>query len=137
MEIKALEKLHSTSLNEFKIIAPASVFKLENMDDPLLFAPLGNGYYYLIHKWGNDLHPLRKLMMLPFKTIENLLVFALIISVLLSLIVPHGTFELDVASFLILFLFMFKSVVGITIYYAFSRGKNVSTEIWNSKYFNG
>ena len=40
------------------------------------------------------------------------------------------------AQFIILFLFMFKSVVGVTIFYAFSQGKNVSSANWNSKYYN-
>ena len=41
-------------------MAPSKLFELENYDDPLLFASLGDGYYYLIHKWGNDLSFLEK-----------------------------------------------------------------------------
>ncbi|CAN0604076.1 unnamed protein product, partial [Ectocarpus sp. 12 AP-2014] len=59
-KIKALEKEHDTEIKGFKIIAPSKLFKLEDKDDPLLFAPIGNGYYYLIHQWGNDLQPFRK-----------------------------------------------------------------------------
>ena len=47
-EIRKLEKEHQISLKNFKIIAPAKLLKLENADDPLLFAPMGNNYYYLI-----------------------------------------------------------------------------------------
>ena len=54
-------------------MAPSVLFRLEKKDDPLLFVPLGNEYYYLIHKWGNDLHPFRKALMWPFKNIWNLL----------------------------------------------------------------
>ena len=54
-KIRVLEKNHKTTLQGFKIIAPSKTFQLENYDDPLLFAPIGNNYYYLIHKWGNDL----------------------------------------------------------------------------------
>ncbi|WP_395062778.1 hypothetical protein [Flavobacterium sp.] len=36
-------------------MAPSKAFNLKKYDDPLLFAPIGNDYYYLIHKWGNDL----------------------------------------------------------------------------------
>lgn len=67
MKIKALNKEHGIELSGFKIMAPSKLFKLENADDPLLFAPIGNDYYYLIHKWGNDLSPFRKLAVLPFK----------------------------------------------------------------------
>ena len=75
LKIKTLEKEHNIALSGFKIIAPSKLFRLKNADDPLLFAPIGNGYYYLIHKWGNDMSPFRKLAMWPFKTFENLLVF--------------------------------------------------------------
>ena len=50
-QIKKLEKEHKTKLSEFKIMAPSVLFRLEKKDDPLLFVPLGNEYYYLIHKW--------------------------------------------------------------------------------------
>ena len=59
-QIKKLEKEHKTKLSEFKIMAPSVLFRLEKKDDPLLFVPLGNEYYYLIHKWGNDLKHLNK-----------------------------------------------------------------------------
>ena len=61
-EIKVIEKTHQTELTSLKMMAPSKLFKLENADDPLLFAPMGNGYYFLIHQWGNDLHPLRKFL---------------------------------------------------------------------------
>ncbi|GAL76614.1 hypothetical protein JCM19275_1762 [Nonlabens ulvanivorans] len=50
--IKQMEKRHHITMKGFKIVAPSKMFKLENADDPLLFAPIGNGYFYLIHKWG-------------------------------------------------------------------------------------
>ena len=56
-KIKSLEKTHNTNIGDFKIMAPSALFRLEKTDDPLLFVPLGNNYYYLVHKWGNDLHP--------------------------------------------------------------------------------
>ena len=49
-EINHLNTLHNTRLGNYEIMAPSKLFKLENTDDPLLFAPIGNGYYYLIHK---------------------------------------------------------------------------------------
>ncbi|MAP54689.1 MAG: hypothetical protein CL605_07295, partial [Altibacter sp.] len=53
--IREFEKIHNTRLEHFKIMAPSKLLKLENADDPLLFIPLGNDYFYLIHTWGNDL----------------------------------------------------------------------------------
>ena len=40
---------------KIKMMAPSKLFELENYDDPLMFVDLGDNYYYLIHKWGNDM----------------------------------------------------------------------------------
>lgn len=135
-EIKQLEQTHKTHLEELKIMAPSKLFRLSNPDDPLLFVPLGNNYYYLVHKWGSDLSPLRKLVVFPFKSIENLLVSAIVSSLVLTILFNLGSIpgKLETGEFLLLFLFMFKSVVGIVIFYAISNGKNVNSAIWNSKY---
>ncbi len=137
-KIKQLEAAHSTDIKGYKIMAPSKLFKLENMDDPLLFAPIGNGYFYLIHKWGNDLHPLRKLMAWPFKNIVNLTFLVLCISYLVTLMVPNGLFSKNntLSEFLIIFFFMFKCIASVVIFYGFALGKNFNPVIWNSKYFN-
>lgn len=47
--------------NNTFIAAPASSFKLEERPkDPLLFYKINDEYYYLIHKWGNDLSIIRR-----------------------------------------------------------------------------
>lgn len=47
--------------NNTFIAAPASSFKLEERPkDPLLFYKINEEYYYLIHKWGNDLSLIRR-----------------------------------------------------------------------------
>lgn len=137
-KIKALEKEHNTEIKGFKIIAPSKLFKLEDKDDPLLFAPIGNGYYYLIHQWGNDLHPFRKLLMWPFKNIANLIILVLLISFLVTLMIPNGLFSKSStnAQFWILYFFMFKCIASVVIFYGFALGKNFSPAIWNSKYYN-
>ena len=137
-KIKHLEKIHETKLEGFKIIAPAKLFKLENADDPLLFAPIGNQYYYLIHSWGKDLHPFRKLMMWPFKNLENFIFLLLLVSLFLTALVPEGMFsqKQTPSEFLIIFLFMFKWIAGLAIYFGFKKGKNFSEAIWRSKFYN-
>jgi len=136
--IKTLEKEHNTVLKGFKILAPSKLFKLENKDDPILFAPIGNGYFYLIHKWGNDLHPLRKLLVWPFKNIRNLTALVVLVSYLVTLMIPNGLFSKSnsTVEFWIIFLFMFKSIAAVVIFYGFALGKNFNPAIWNSKYFN-
>lgn len=137
-KIKQLEKQHGIELKGFKIIAPSRLFKLKDKDDPLLFASMGNNYFYFIHKWGNDLHPLRKVLMWPFKNIVNLALLVFVLSYLLTLIVPMDLFTRSKSGFefWILFFFMFKSIAAVVIFYGFALGKNFNPAIWNSKYFN-
>ncbi len=138
IKIKELEKEHKTTIDGFKIMAPSKLFKLENADDPLLFAPIGNGYYYLIHKWGNDLSPFRKIAVLPFKNFENLMLLTALVSLIASFFVPKGLLSVETSGvqFLLIFLFMFKSVAAVVLYYSFAAGKNFNKAIWDSKYSN-
>ena len=137
-EIKELERSHGTELKGYKIMAPSRLFKLEDKDDPLLFAPIGNGYFYLVHKWGNDLHPFRRLYAWPFKSVVNLALVIVLISYLMTLLVPDGLFTKSgsATEFWIVFFFMFKSIASVVIFYGFALGKNFNPAIWNSKYFN-
>lgn len=137
-KIKNLEKNHNTILDGFKIMAPSKLFHLKNFDDPLLFVPIGNDYYYLIHKWGNDLSPFRKIIMRPFRNLGSLVTLLLIVSFILAFMVPVdvlGQVTPDIFHALS-FLFIFKALCGITLYYCFWKGKNFNEEIWNSKYYN-
>ena len=137
-KIKNLEKQHGNTISGFKIVAPSKLFKLENADDPLLFAPLGNDYYYLIHKWGNDLHPLRKLLVLPFKNLFNLILLVLLVSLICTELIPMDmlTKEKSNSSYLMLYFFVFKAIASIVLFYGFALGKNFNYAIWDSKYFN-
>lgn len=135
-KIKELEKQHQIKIDSYKIMAPSKLFRLEHYDDPLLFAPIGNGYYYLIHKWGNDLSPYRKLLAWPFKTFESFALSIFILSMLLTAAIPNGTFSAQTSSANagIVFLFMFKSVFAAVMYYGYLAGKNFSSSVWDSKY---
>lgn len=137
-KIKELEAAHDTEIKGYKVMAPSKLFKLEDRDDPLLFAPIGNDYFYLVHKWGNNLHPLRKLMAWPFKNIVNLTLVVFVLSYFVTLMVPNGLFSKNnsTAEFWIIFFFMFKCMASVVIFYGFALGKNFNPAIWNSKYFN-
>lgn len=137
-KIKNLEKTHELELKGFKIVAPSKLFKLEDKDDPLLFAPIGNDYFYLVHKWGNDLHPLRRALVWPFKNIVNLALLVMAISYLFTALIPAGLFSKggSTIEFWIIYFFMFKSIAAVVIFYGFALGKNFNPAIWNSKYFN-
>lgn len=138
LEIKELERKHQLRLQGFKIMAPASHFRLKNADDPMLFAPMGNGYYYLIHKWGKDLHPLRKIAVWPLKNLENLLIFSFVISFFLTFVIRELFFwrYQQTSEFIMLYMFTFKSVAGLIVFYGIALGKNFSESIWDSKFFN-
>ena len=135
-QIKKLEKEHKTKLSEFKIMAPSVLFRLEKKDDPLLFVPLGNEYYYLIHKWGNDLHPFRKALMWPFKNIWNLLLAVLALSWVFTELTPLSLFTKNQndSSYWMLLFFMFKAIASIVLYFGFALGKNFNPAIWDNRY---
>jgi hypothetical protein len=131
-----LEKTHETSLKGFKIMAPSVLFRLKKTDDPLLFIPIGNDYYYLIHKWGNDLSPARKIWAWPFKNIWNLLVAVLFVSLFATYITPYQIFTKtpSPSTFWMLYFFMFKAIASIVLFYGFALGKNFNPAIWNNRY---
>tara|TARA_A100001011_G_scaffold400865_1_gene520197 strand:- start:18327 stop:19007 length:681 start_codon:yes stop_codon:yes gene_type:complete len=135
-EIDKLEHDHDTKLGNFKIMAPSILFRLKKADDPLLFVPLGNNYYYLVHSWGNDLHPLRKFLMWPFKNIWNLLITVFVFSWFITELTPMSLFTRtpDSSSYWMLLFFMFKAVASVVIYFGFALGKNFNPAIWNSRY---
>ena len=67
-KIKEFETIYKTAGNRYvnlqycKIVAPMESFVLKDRPvDPLLFYPIGNGFFYLIHKWGNDISAIRLL----------------------------------------------------------------------------
>lgn len=135
-KIQELETAHDTQLGSFKIMAPSALFRLEKADDPLLFVPLGKDYYYLVHKWGNDLHPLRKVLMWPFKNVWNLLLAVFAFSWILTELTPMGLFTRtpDSSSYWMLLFFMFKALASVVLYFGFALGKNFNPAIWNSRY---
>ena len=135
-KIQKIEKQHNTVLDGFKIIAPSKLFTLDKADDPLLFAPMGNGYYYLIHKWGTDLHPLRKIKYWSIKNVENLGISLFVFSFLLTVATKNIIFD-ESATFghlFMLFLFYVKGVLGMLFFYGAASGKNFSQYAWQSRY---
>lgn len=136
-KIHLLERTHDTTLGGYKIMAPTKAFRLLSYDDPLLFAPIGNDYYYLLHQWGNDISKWRKWLVMPFKNLWNFVVFCLFISIIITSFVPEDNLSKAVPmATIIVFLFMFKSIVAVLMYAFFMMGKNFNTAIWDRVYFN-
>lgn len=136
-KIKNLEKEHQTKLAGFKIVAPSKAFHLLNYDDPILFIPIGNNYYYLVHKWGDEFNWYRKLLVWPVKNLSNFTITSILVSIIVALLVPENNLSKSVPlAPLIVFLFAFKSIVAVFAYYFFMAGKNFNEEIWQRKYYN-
>ena len=134
--IPELEDAHETQLENFKIMAPSKLFRLKAKEDPLLFAPIGNGYYYLVHKWGDDLKIFRRLFVWPFKNV-NTLIFTSILLSLVSTAIGSVIFnKLSDTQLFVIFIFNIKTFVFITFYLLFMMRKNFNESIWDSKYKN-
>lgn len=138
LQINQIEKDHQTNLHSYKIIAPANALKLKNADDPLLFIPIGNDYFYLVHKWGNNLSPFRKWIALPFKNLGTILLTIMLLSLITTFIIPFRSYGNESYNTikLICFLFIFKSYCAVLLYYCFWKGKNFSIFNWDSEYYN-
>jgi hypothetical protein len=64
-KISTFEVAYSVKCNQHntRIMAPAKSFELEERPkDPLMFYQINSEYYYLIHKWGNDLSIFRRVL---------------------------------------------------------------------------
>lgn len=141
--IKSFEKAQEREMTGFKMIAPAGMFKLAEKDkDPLLFVPMGGGYHYLLAQWGNDLHPLRKILVYPFRDFESLMKSVFGFCLLVALLFPESLMRgpKDTGTIMhirvIFFFWMVFSTGAMTALYGFSRMKNFNANLWKSKYLD-
>ncbi len=75
--------------------------------------------------------------MWPVKCLENFMISTFIFSFLSTFFISNVFMtEASGTEFFLLFLFMFKWVGAIAMYYGFAKGKNFSESIWKSKYYN-
>jgi ABC-type multidrug transport system fused ATPase/permease subunit len=136
-QIRALEKRHQTQLGGFRLIAPTKAFHLQNYNDPLLFIPIGNDYYYLVHQWGNDLKASRKWLVWPFRNVGTFTLLCLAVSIFVTLLFPLNKLGEHIRmATIIVFLFAFKSVFAVLMYGFFMGGRKFNAQMWNSKYYN-
>lgn len=141
-KIKALQRKENVELDGYKIMAPAPMFNLEKKDsDPLLFIPLGNNKYYLIHKWGNDLSPFRKWVVWPFRSFKSLITTVALFTLTIVMAIPDSVYigpydKSSGAIRVIFFFYLFIAFSGLTVLYGFSRLKNFNSALWNSKYMD-
>lgn len=145
MKIKNLEKRADQKIEHFKIIAPADRFKLkDSTKDPVLLADLGDGRYYKIHKWGNDMSPLKRILSFPLQNAFHLGLTAVIFGFLTSILLPDSflpqtswdsIFKLGLTKIYLSFIFASFFFVGSLIL-GILTSKEFSEDVWNSKFFN-
>ena len=136
--IRRLEQLHGITLSGFRIAAPAKAFSLDNYNDPLLFVPIGNGYYYLVHQWGKELSAVRKWLVYPLRSLGWFTAFCLALTAITTLILPTDQMaeKIPMAG-TIIFLFAFKSLFFVLMWGFFMTGRQFNAQAWDSRFYNG
>ncbi len=141
-QIKRTENQLDISLESFMIVAPAKMFRLEDANrDPLLFAPLSDGRFYLLARWGNDLSWHRALRAWPVRSPLHLAATVVVIAAIISLFLPTewlSTRQLGYFNFfrLLAFAINFTILGGLISYFWFVLYQKFSWYAWNSRTFN-
>lgn len=142
LAIKDFERQQNMRVERFKILAPDSLFHLENINkDPLLFAELSDGNYFLLHQWGNDLHWSRKLKSWPLQNFSRYFVTLLITCFACSFLLPTSilnVFNLQSEIYLRIWfsLHLFIGFMGMTLWFGLTFDKTFSDQNWDSKFYN-
>lgn len=87
--IRRTEARSGIPLGGFMILAPAKQFTLCDCDaDPLLFVPMDDGRYYLLHRWGRDMRAMRAVLGWPVRGWMHLTATVLLVSMVLAAVIP-------------------------------------------------
>lgn len=140
--IHAFESRYGQRIGAFRIVAPDRLFDLENINkDPLLFAELSDGRYYLVHKWGEDLRWHRRLLAWPLQRFSNYFISMWVVCFLGSFLLPTQllhVFNVESEIYLRIWfmIHLFIGLSGVSLWLAFSYDKRFSDMQWDSKYYN-
>ncbi len=135
--VRMLERNAGVPLTSFKIMAPASRFRLCDSEvDPLLFIPVGEDRYYLVHKWGRDLSPWRMVMSWPTRTPLNLGITVVLFAALISMLMPGGVLAALGMPRSIFMIWCTMVSMSFTVFGWFAFFGQFGVHCWNSKYFN-
>jgi hypothetical protein len=122
----------------YKVLGTNASFKeSKNNDICMLFAPTDLGNYYLVYYWGEQFKWHRKLLSWPIKNIENLFLFLISFTLIVTLLLPTNLITLDrsatywcgyrIGVFFHLLIFF----GGFTVYFTFAFAKNLSSIYWD------
>ncbi|MBL8001108.1 MAG: hypothetical protein JNL05_04020 [Flavobacteriales bacterium] len=141
--LRRLEDRASAPLRGFRIMAPADRFRLCDADaDPLLFVPVGPSHYYLVHRWGRDMSPVRAVMAWPFRSPATLGACVFALAFLAAMLAPNIIITTDPdagwwGGHRLLFLFWSAMVLAsFTVFSWFAFHGRFSRDCWNSNTFN-
>ncbi|MBP8824546.1 MAG: hypothetical protein KBH07_12970 [Flavobacteriales bacterium] len=141
--VRHLEHEMGKPVHGFMMLAPAQRFQLCDSDaDPVLFIPLSNGSYYLLHRWGRDMHPLRAVLGWPVRNWAHLVGTVTVFAVVLAALLPTRLLASDpMADWWGLHRFgafvCIASLAGAaTSLCWFTFFGQFSAEAWRSKHFN-
>jgi hypothetical protein len=137
-QVRLLEQHVNVPVTSFKIMAPAERFRLCDSEvDPLLFVPVGEDRWYLVHKWGSDLSPWRIALGWPSRTPLHLAITVFLCALAVTMSVPGALLDqwgVNRTLFLIWNTMVFCS---FTVFGWFAFFGQFSSHCWNSRYFNG
>jgi len=132
-EIEANRKI------DFYIISQVSNFKIQNpLYEHLIFADAGNDNFYLIDVWGIEYPFYKKLVVLPFRNPNYLLLSILVLSIIIGAITPTSFINRrsDANYFCMLrisyFFSCFIAVAAVLVYYVIGFRKNLNNGEWNN-----
>ena len=139
--VKRLEKELSSEISNFMIVAPSKLFKLEDANsDPLLFVPLSDTKFYLVHKWGNDLSWHRRLLAWPLKSFPNLAATISLFSIVVTTLLPGFILSASTRFFsfgrMFFLIWCLLTLSALVSYLWFTLNQKFSEDAWNCKHFN-
>ena len=138
--VKRLQKDFDVELDGYKILAPAELFNLKEKDkDPLLLVPVGQRHYYLIHRWGGELNPMRRIMSWPLQRFQNMVQFVFGLAFTIAMLMPHNVMVTDPAMASwpirgILFFWLLIAFSAMAAFFTLAMEKNFNDAEWNSRY---
>jgi len=140
-QIKAFENRYGFKPESFSMIAPEAVFSLTDANaDPMLFADLGNGYYYLLHTWGRDMNRFRSWWCYPLRSVYHFTFAVFVLAALFSFCFPfsimgfQSKFEFTVRCWFALHCMI--AFFGFGIFIGSTTQQRFSDDCWNSRTFN-
>ena len=114
--------------NNTFIAAPAESFNLQERDkDPLFFYQINNEYFYLIHKWGNDLSVFRRMKSIFSNSWVSFFLICFIFP--LPFILLNSVDDKGILGTIAYIVFMVFGLAIVGVFNAFGRGD----DSWNKK----